>query len=279
MHNQKQTIHSILHRRKSLLWVLILIITMIWGYAWVLMKASLEYMGPFTFSSLRFGIGAIVLLLILSLFRTGLPPRSDWKHLIVIGTLQTAVVFLLVMFALRFVEAGKSSVLLYSMPVWSSLLAVKFLGEKLTASKTAGLVIGMIGLLSILGWDVWSGQSASVILGEVLIIVAAISWALSNIYYRTKAQHLPQLQVSALQMSFGAIGIFIATLIMEAGQPVVINIHSAYYVLFTGVLASALCFTAWFLIMSVVDMVTATISTLLVPVFGLVFSSVLQRSS
>lgn len=276
MLKQKKSIQSILNN-KGLVWGFILTVTILWGYAWVLMKASLEYMGPFTFSSFRFGVGAITLLLLCWVFKLGLPQKRYWKHLLVIGTLQTAVVFLLVMFALMFVGAGKSSVLLYSMPMWSSLLAVKFLDEKLTPLKTIGLMIGMIGLLTILGWDIWTGQNAEIIFGELLIIIAAVSWAISNIYYRLKVQELPKIQASAFQMLFGAVGIFIVTLIMESGQSIEINLHSTYYILFTGVLASALCFTVWFMIMSVVDMVTATISTLLVPIFGLLFSSILLK--
>lgn len=276
MSKQKNANQSILNH-KGLVWGGILTITILWGYAWVLMKASLEYMGPFTFSSFRFGIGAITLLLLCWLFKLGLPQRRYWKPLLIIGTLQTGVVFLLVMFALMFVGAGKSSVLLYSMPMWSSLLAVKFLDEKLTPLKMAGLIIGMIGLLTILGWDIFTGQKAEVIFGELLIIIAAISWAISNIYYRLKVQELPKIQASAFQMLFGAVGIFIVTLIMESGQSIEINFHSIYYILFTGVLASAFCFTVWFMIMSVVDMVTATISTLLVPIFGLIFSSLLLK--
>ncbi|MGJ9385725.1 DMT family transporter [Salipaludibacillus sp. CF4.18] len=276
MSKQNNSIQSILNK-KWIVWVGILTITILWGYAWVLMKASLEYMGPFTFSSFRFGVGAITLLLLCWVLKLGLPQKRYWKHLLIIGTLQTSVVFLLVMFALMFVGAGKSSVLLYSMPMWSSLLAVKFLDEKLTPLKTAGLMIGMIGLLTILGWDIWTGQSAEIIIGELLIIIAAVSWAISNIYYRLKVQELPKIQASAFQMLFGAIGIFIVTLIMESGQSIEISFHSTYYILFTGVLASALCFTVWFMIMSVVDMVTATISTLLVPIFGLLFSSLLLK--
>lgn len=277
MRNKQSSFLSWLQSKQAIVWGLILIITFIWGYAWVLMKDALNYMGPFTFSSLRFGVGAVTLLLIVSVFKIGLPPKPYWKHLIVIGVLQTTIVFLLVMFALKFVDAGKSSVLLYSMPMWSSLLAVKFLGEKLTPWKIAGLSIGMIGLVMILGWDLWTRQSVEMIFGELLIILAAMSWAVSNIYYRLKVKGLPQLQVSAFQMSFGAIGIFLVTLLMESGQPIAFNLHSAIIVLFTGVLASALCFTVWFIIMSVVDMVTATISTLLVPIFGLLFSTLLLK--
>lgn len=275
MFEKQDSFIGYLQKKKWLLWMLILMITLLWGYAWVIMKAVLEYMGPFTFSSLRFGVGAITLFLIVWIVKMEAPPKRYQKHLIVVGLLQTAVVYLFVMFALNFVGAGKSSVLLFSMPMWSSILAMKFLGEKLTAPKIIGLLLGFIGLLTILGWDIWVGQPFTVIIGELLIIVAAFSWAVSNVYYRKFVQDLPQIQVSAYQMLYGAIGITLATLFMEWGEPIVFNWTSVYYILFTGILTSALCFTVWFIIMSVVDMVAATISIMLVPVFGLLFSSIL----
>ncbi|WP_149473394.1 DMT family transporter [Oceanobacillus polygoni] len=268
-----------LQENKYVLWILILTITIIWGYAWVLMKESLHYMGPFAFSSFRFGIGAVTLLLMVFFLKVGFPPRESWKHLIVVGLLQTAIVFLLVMFALKFVDAGKTSVLLYSMPIWSSILAVKFLHEKITPAKLAGLLIGMLGLLAILGGDIWMGQDVHVIFGELLIIIAAISWGISNVYYRIHVQHLSKLQATAFQMLFGTIVIFFVTLFMEWGEPIQLNADSVYYILFTGILASALCFFVWFVIISVVDMVTATLSTLLVPLFGLLFSSFLLNET
>lgn len=266
---------SILHNHKWALWVLIITITVLWGYAWVLMKASLDYMGPFTFTAFRFAIGSLTLLFIVWIFKLGIPLKKYWKPLILVGLLQTAAVFLLVMYGLRFVDAGKSSVLLYSMPMWSSFLAVKFLGEKLTVKQIIGLFTGMVGLLTILGWDIWIGQSLQVLFGEVLIIIAAVVWAISNIYFRLHLEELPKIQSSAYQMTFGTIGIFIAALFMEWGDPVHLNAHSIYYILFTGILASALCFTVWYLILSLIDMATATIATLLVPIFGLVFSALI----
>jgi len=275
MLNQEPSFYKNVKNSKAGLWLIILIITLLWGYAWVLMKEVLNYMGPFTFSTFRFGVGSVTLLLIVWIRKMGLPPKRYWKHLIIVGVLQTSIVFLLVMFALRFVDAGKSSVLLYSMPIWSSIFAAKFLKEKITPAKWTGLSIGMLGLLTILGWDIWIGQSAEILFGEILIIVAAISWGMSNVYYRIHVQELPKIQATAFQMLFGTIGIFIVTLFMEWGEPIDLNVHSIYYILFTGVLASALCFTAWFIILSKIDMVTATISTLLVPIFGLTFSSLL----
>src|SRR5699024_6608346 len=261
------------------IWVLILIITLLWGYAWVLMKAVLDYMGPFTFTSFRFIIGTLVLFLVIWLSRRRFPIKKYWKQLFVQGFLQTALVFLLVMYGLRFVDAGKSSVLLYSMPVWSSIFAVKFLKEKLAPVQIMGLILGVLGIFAILGWDIWLNQDVKTIFGELLIIIAAISWGISNVYFRINLGHLPQLETTAYQMLFGTLIIILVTFLTEWNEPVVLNGQSIYYILFTGVLASALCFTMWFMILNLIDMVSATISVQLVPIFGLFFSAILLNET
>lgn len=254
------------------MWLLILCITSIWGFAWVSMKASLQYMGPFTFSALRFGVGSLTLILILFFSNSKRPAKDQLIHLMIVGLLQTTIVFLLVMVSLRFVTAGKSSVLLYSMPMWSSLIAVKWLGEKLSPRKQIGLLIGIIGLMIIVGFDIVFTQDKEQLVGELLITLAAISWAAANIYYRVKLSKLSQLQVSTYQMTFGTIGIIFAAVCLEWGEPLQITTTSIFHILFTGIFASALCFTIWFLILSKIDIITATLPTLLVPIFGLFFS-------
>lgn len=265
----------LLQKNRLLLWLVILAVAILWGYAWVVMKLSLQYMGPFTFSAFRFATGTITMFVILH-FTEGITlPWQHMKDFMIIGILQTAVVFLLVMYGLLFVDAGKSSMLLYSMPIWTSILAVTLLGERLTYGRVMGLSVGFVGLLTILGWDLWFEQSKSVIFGEMLIMIAFISWALSNVYYRRYLKDVSLLQVSTWQMLFGTMAIIIVSIIMEFGEPMIINMKSIYYILFMGVFASALCFTVWFLILSIIDMITATISSMLVPVFGLFLSYII----
>src|SRR5699024_5478103 len=118
-------------------------------------------------------------------------------------------------YGLNLVDAGKSSVLLYAMPLWSSLLAIPYLKEKLSMKQMIGLGIGVAGLLTILGWDVWFADNWLVVLGELLIILGSVIWAIANIYFRIHLQDLPKVQSSAYQMTFGAIGLLIVALMME----------------------------------------------------------------
>src|SRR5699024_5280810 len=98
---------------------------------------------------------------------------------------------------------------------------------------------------------------------------------IANIYYRLRLQHVPKLQATAYQMFFGTIGIAIAAMVVEWNEPIHITAESIYQLLVTGIITSAFCFTGWYIVLSLIDMVTATMSTLLVPVFGLFFGSIL----
>src|SRR5699024_3035192 len=154
---------------KWAVWALILLITLIWGYAWVLMTEVLQHMGPLTFSAFRFGTGAITLFIVLFFMRLKKPTNSQLKNKVFMGLLQTTIFFLLVMYGMQFVDAIKSSVLLSSMSIWSSFLAAKILKENISKAKIAGLGLGVLGLVTILGWDLFIGQSIRALFGEALI--------------------------------------------------------------------------------------------------------------
>jgi drug/metabolite transporter (DMT)-like permease len=252
--------------------VLMVVITMIWGYAWVLMKQILEDMGPFTFSVFRFWTGALTLFLLLLLLGRLFKGNVPYKALFVLGSLQTTFPFALVMYAMNFVEAGKTSVLLYTMPIWSTLLASPFLHEKLNRNKVIGMVTGALGLLIIVGADALRQQSWTMLVGEGLILLGALSWSAANIYYRLKFSGQDKLLVSAYQMLFGALGLTVMAVLFERDQSVNLNGEAWFVILFTGVLASALCFSVWYYILDRLDTFSATFSTLLVPIFGVLFS-------
>ncbi|WP_054951554.1 DMT family transporter [Numidum massiliense] len=258
----------------SVVAALILAITVIWGFAWVLMKVSLQYMGPFTFSALRFGVGSATLFAVLGWHnKKALCPRKiDIARFLLLGTLQTGIVFALVMYSMRFVAAGKSSVLLYSMPLWSIIFAAKFLREKVTRPQVYGVCLGSLGLVLLIGFDIVLVQSARIIFGEALLVLAAMSWGLANVYYKRAFPQTDPLQVCAYQMLFGAAGIALVAVVTEWGRPLTWTGTSLFALLFTGVLASAFCYAVWFFILTVVNTAQATIATLLVPIFGLLFS-------
>lgn len=261
-------------KSNAMLYVLVLILALSWGYSWPLMKIGLAYIEPFTFTFLRFIIGGVTLILFISIFQKGTSlrfPASQWKHLVIFGMVQTFAVFGLITYAMLFIDAGKTSIILYTMPIWTSILAAIFLKENLSSQNIIGLIFGVIGLGLIIGEDIYYDSTANGMIGIILILIASILWAFANIYFRLYLKEQPQLPITAYQMLLGSIGLGVCAFIFERGSSITWNIASIYAILFTGVIASALCFSLWYYLLRNISTITAAISTLLVPVFAVLF--------
>ena len=95
--------------------LLLAFVIVTWGYSWVLMKQALEYMQPITFVALRIAIGGLVILPFILRNKDFRPASFLNRNYIVLGLLQTTVMFGLIIYGMKFVTAGKTAVVLYTM--------------------------------------------------------------------------------------------------------------------------------------------------------------------
>lgn len=258
-------------RSQFITYLLLLSIILSWSYGWVITKIGLESIPPFKFAALRFSIGSLCMLLVLLIFRAPLFPKGLWFKTIILGLLQTTSVFLLVLYGMMFINVGQASIIIYSMPIWSAIIGYLVLKEKISSRQVIGLGISLIGLISILGLDLILSSNWNVILGEFLLMLGAISWGASNIYMKKNFTSSNKLTISAWQMIFGTIGISIASLIMEFHKPINWSTEALLIVLFTGIIASAYCFTGWYFILSKVNTTVASASLLFIPLLSILF--------
>ena len=109
--------------------ILLVFVITTWGYSWVLMKMGLGYGEPFTFATWRCAIGGIALMAYLSFKPVKWPRIRKLPDYIMIGLFQTTLMFGLMLYGMKRVTAGKTSVLLYTMPIWTILLVNFYLKE------------------------------------------------------------------------------------------------------------------------------------------------------
>ncbi|MDA2918539.1 DMT family transporter [Desulfobacterota bacterium AH_259_B03_O07] len=242
-----------------------------WGYSWVLMKLGLQYAEPLTFATWRCAIGGLAMIPILYMKAASLLKGRKWFDYIMVGLFQTTAMFGFMLYGMKFVTAGKSAVLLYTMSIWTSLLVHFYLKERLNVSQWLGVLSGCVGILFMLGWDTLINQNKEIIFGEVLILIGAISWALANIWVKKNMNSEDVYVVSGLQLLIGAAGLGLLTIPTEGILNFEWTPHSIYILLFTAIISSAIDFTIWFYLLKKININTATFSSMLVPVFGLIF--------
>lgn len=250
----------------------IALITLIWGYTWTMMKLGLESFPPFLFSTLRLSMGGILLLIVLkTLKQPWKPEKKNIRPLIIMGLLMSTGYFGFLSFGMQYVSSGETAILVYVMPILVSLLAHFFLNERLTIMKSAGLVSGLLGLFFFMGPQAFSYQNGHSLLGQALILLSALVWALANIYSKKKFANYNKEKMTAWQMLFGSSLLLILSLSTENMGNVKWNGTSILILLFTGILSSAVAFAIWFRVLDKIEASTASISLMLVPLFGLFF--------
>ena len=250
---------------------LLLFIVVTWGYSWVLMKIGLRYMEPLTFAAYRCGIGGLAIIPFLYMKGFSFPKGEKWLNYIIVGLFQTTGMFGFMLYGMKLVTAGKTSVLLYTMSIWTCLLGHFYLKEKLSISRWLGVLSGFLGILFILGWDAIVNQDAEILFGEFLILIGSVSWAISNIWVKKNMMNEDTYLVNGIQLLVGTVGLVLLALPTEGLEHVKWTWVSTSIVLFTGVVASTIDFTIWFYLLKKLDTYTVTVSVMLVPVLGLFF--------
>lgn len=242
---------------------LMVFLCLIWGFNFVIMKMGNDVFPPVLFAAYRFLLGFIVLLGVAFFKKTPLPEKKHLKWYILCGLLQTTYFNIAIQVSLNYISAGLTSVLTYSMPLFLSILAHYFIpGEKLNFSKTIGILLGIMGLF--LAMDIHLGAN---IWAPVLALSSAVTWALSSLIIKKKLQGCDNVQFTTWQMGIGAVGLLLYSVCFENGASNW-SLMAVLYLLYSGVLASALAFVIWSYVLSKTEASKASISLLTVPVVG-----------
>lgn len=152
--------------------LLALLVTLIWGVNFVIIKVGLHDFPPLLFCALRFALAALPLI-----FLRGPLPAPFWR-IVQIGVLLGVVKFGLLFVGMHLgMPAGLSSLVLQSQVFFTVLIAAVFLGERPSPRALFGLLLAAAGLL-LIGLERPLGDS---LLAFGLVIAAALAWAFSNI--------------------------------------------------------------------------------------------------
>jgi drug/metabolite transporter (DMT)-like permease len=246
--------------------------SLIWGYNWVATKVALEFSHPFQLAALRALGGGIVLIAVLAAMRKSLkPPAIGWT--ILLGLTQTTGFFALICLALAGGQAGKASVLTYTMPFWVLILALPFLGERLNRSRTLAGLFGFAGIVLILSpWLTHPDTTSS-----IYAIAAGLDWAVAVVI----AKKIPPLDgmwellsLNAWQSLIGALPLIVLALLLE-GPTIQWTGTFIGLLLYIIVLATSLAWFLWLFVLSRLPASQSGLASLAVPVLG-IFAAWLQ---
>ncbi len=245
----------------------LLLLTIIWGYNWVVMKSALQYAGAFQFAAIRTMCGALLLFLVI--FFTKRPFKlKQWPTIVLLGLLQTCGFTGLLIWALVEGGAGKTAVLTYTMPFWVMLLAWPILHEKIKGWQWLAVIFSVVGIVMFFDPAHAKGELFSLTLG----VLSGVFWALSVIISKKLHQSEPQLDLltlTAWPMFLGSIPLAVVALVVPA-PPIQWTPYFVSAVLFNVVLAGALAWLLWLYALQRLPAGVASMASMLAPVIGVI---------
>ncbi|MFJ6938493.1 DMT family transporter [Streptomyces sp. NPDC101132] len=160
------------------------VLSVVWGFSFLLIKVGTEAYAPLQVAFGRVLFGTAVLGAALALRRERLPRGlRTWGHLTVAALLLNALPFTLFAYAELTIPSSLAGICNATSPLWGMVLSLVALSEdRPTRRRFAGLVIGFLGVLTVLGaWQGFSGLDAK---GTAMALLASLSYPVGWIYVR-----------------------------------------------------------------------------------------------
>ena len=257
-------------------WVMLALTTLLFGATWPLVRVGVALMPPVWFACIRIIGASILLFLFLALIgRFRVPSRQDVPAILSVGICMMGAFVVLSHIGMQWVEAGRAALLIYTVPLWVTPVAVIVLRERLSRARIMGLFIGLCGLAILfnpIGFD-WTDQN--VVFGNGILVSASMLWAISIIQMRMHVYRLDTLQLAPWQLLVSAIITFVAAVALESDRFIDWSDVDVMMVLVAGTLLLAVSLSIGTSAVRHLPAITASVGFLGVPVVSMIIGAVL----
>ena len=241
-----------------------------WGVNFVVIDVGLGHFPPLLFSALRFLVAAVPAVLILR--HPGVPWRWVALVALTLGILKFGLLFTGMAAGM---PPGLSSLVLQTQAVFTAVLAVVLLGERLTRRQVAGLAVAIAGV-ALIAVDLGATSPAGAF---VLVIGAAAMWGVTNVAIR-RASPPDMLRFMVWVSALATLPLFALSAIVEGPQRDWDALRTAPWpaigaVVYVGLVATVAGFGIWGHLIRTYSASTVAPFSLLVPVFGMAASALL----
>src|SRR5262249_22490012 len=241
---------------------------------WPIMKMVVQLMPPIWFVVARLALGAVCLFALLAMTgRLAKPTKADWPVIWSVSFFQMYVFMTLTPMGLRSGPAGRSAILSYPSPLWVLPAAILFFGEKLTRWRAAGMIAGLIGLIVLLNPASIDWSDGHQLLGNGLLLVGAVMWAIAILHTRRHKWHLSPLQLAPIQMALLLVPMSLVAWMIDGPFHAEWNWQLIWMLVYNGPLATAFAFWASVSLQRALPSSTISLSYLAVPAWGLIAST------
>lgn len=247
--------------------VLLVLLTLVWGVNWPVMKVGVTEYPPLTFRAISMWLGLPVLALALLLLKVPFRVRRhQWGEVTWLAATNMFVWHLCMILAVQTLSSGRAAILGYTMPIFSAVIGALFFATALSARAWVGVAAAAIGV-SLLLWHELT-QLAGRPTGVLLALLAASTWALGTQLMRRTRLEMPTLAIAFWMTALTACVMAVAAWLFESAQWRLPNRAATGSILYNAILIFGFAQSAWFVLARGLPPVASTLSVMMIPVLG-----------
>ena len=246
------------------------VLAAVWGGSFLFIRVAAPALGPFPLAAGRVTIAA--LLLWLGMRALGQRPalRPHARKLLVLGALNAALPFSLIAAAELRLTASLAALLNATVPLWSALFGLLWLGERVNVRRAAGLLLGVAGVGVLVGWSPVA-MTRETALSVVAVLVACCGYALAGVYARRQLAGVPSATL-ALGQQVGAAAWLVAPALWRLPdahptRPATLALGALV------LLSTVLAYLLYFHLIATVGPTKTSTTTYLLPFFGMLWGA------
>lgn len=261
--------HAINRTMTASEWGLLIFLSLLWGSSFIFNDIAVRELPTLTVVVTRVFFAALILFAVTRL--AGITMPTDWRiwrSLFIIGLVNNALPFCLIVWGQTHIAAGLASILNATTPLFGVVVAHYFTGdEKLTAGRLAGVITGFAGVAVMIGADALQSLGVNV-LAQLAVLSATFCYAVGTIY----ARRFRGLGLSPLATATGQVtasSILLVPVMLIVDQPWSLPVPSmAAIASLAGVatLSTALAYIIYFRILSTAGATNLLLVTFLIPI-------------
>jgi len=270
-------VNTIMNRRE---WAMLVTLSVLWGGSFFFAEIALESLPPLTIVTLRVGLAAITLWLVVLALKLPIPNSAPiWIAFLAMGLLNNVLPFSLIVWGQSQISSGLAAILNATAPLFGVIVAgILLRDESATLIKLTGVFVGFAGVIVMMDL---SSIATSSLLAQLAILAAALSYACASVYGRRfKATGLNPILVAAGQVT-GSTLLLLPVALWVDGNDHYANVPTQVWaaIISLAVFSTAAAYILYFKLLASAGATNILLVTLLVPVSAILLGWLFLKES
>lgn len=247
-----------------------IVLSLIWGTTWLVIKIGLDGMPPFLGVGLRFiAAGTIVMTIGFIKDRKLAFSLSLFKLTLIIGILMFTISYSAVYWAEQYISSGMASIMFSTLPFYVAAFAALILkNERLNLLRVVGMVVGVLGT-ALIFFENLNVQNFIQLMALLAVFISPISAAFAVVITKKIIHNYNRYLLNGGSMLVGGMATLSIHFIFESDMPLIWSTTSIGALIYLTLIGSALAFSIHFWMLLHVEATTVSFVTIVSPVVAL----------